>query len=170
VVVYNSVNPTKIHDVDEVVNLVACEVHIEAVNGLVIPTKIYDEGNVETAHEAVCLDGVNPQDEYDDDLLATKVGVLSTKYDVEHLSNEGMKLTNDQLNFDGVLIFIEDWLAKPKEADDDSLLVAAKVELIEEIDIYLKEEKNEKNEYSSYYNILCNLDKVYEYAGEKPDE
>jgi len=42
--------------------------------------------------------------------------------------------------------------------------------LIEEIAISLKEGKNEKNEYSSYYNILCNLDKVYEYAGEKLDE
>jgi len=81
VAIYGKVNPTKILDEDEDVD--------EAVSGLVNTTKNDDEGNVETTHEAVCLDGVSPEDEDDDDLLATKVELRSPKYDVEHLYIEG---------------------------------------------------------------------------------
>ena len=51
-------NLVKILDKYEVANSKVCdgEIAIEIVSGLVNPTQIVDEGDVETSHEAICLD------------------------------------------------------------------------------------------------------------------
>ena len=52
----------------------------------------------------------------------------------------------------------------------DYLVAATEADLNEEIVTALREEQNGKNQYGSQYDNLYNVEKMFEYAGEKPIE
>lgn len=99
----------------------------EATSSLVNPTKIVDEFDVETSHESIFLDGVNPRYEDDeDDLLEIEVEDLVPKYDDEHLSNEdGMIVLQKRYLIDEFL-FGEASLLEEEDQVNGDLIVATR--------------------------------------------
>ena len=82
---------------------------------------------------------------------------------------EDEQLEAKDTNFDEDLAFIEDWIANPKEVEDDNLhfkciLKSRKNQTWVKMR-NLSKKKNEKNQHGSNYDILCNLDNFSECVG-----
>jgi len=113
------------------------------------------------------------------DDLVTAEEVLERRFDDSSIQATTRMAPNEAAEekdnvFDVDLKWIEQSIYDDDDDDDDDdgdyLISTRETDLVVETERALIKEQKEENQYGSCYNVLYQIDKLFEYAGEKPKE
>ena len=111
------------------------------------------------------------QNQVDD--LVTAEEVSERRFDDRSIQATTLMDANDAVEAEDNVDADLKWIEQSIYDDDDngdSLISTREIDFSAKIERDIRKEQKEENQYGSCYNFLYQIDKLFEYAGEKPKE